>query len=179
LALGCALVHRPQVLFLDEPTSGVDPVGRRRLWETIFRLSREDRVTILVTTHYMSESEHCDHLALMFAGRVVADASPSEMKQQVETEAGRLLELETGQPLQALQTLVKNGFPGAAVYGKSIHLLSPSPEVDAAQIKKILSAAGIGLVSAVPRPLSMEDVFVYRVMALERLQRQEDGKVTS
>lgn len=179
LALGCALVHRPQVLFLDEPTSGVDPVGRRRLWETIFRLSREDGVTILVTTHYMSEAEHCDHLALMFAGRVVADASPSEMKQQVETEAGRLLELETGQPLQALQTLVKNGFPGAAVYGKSIHLLSPSPEVDAAQIKKILSAAGIGLVSAVPRPLSMEDVFVYRVMALERLQRQEDGKVTS
>jgi len=178
LALGCALVHRPQVLFLDEPTSGVDPVGRRRLWETIFRLSREDGVTILVTTHYMSEAEHCDHLALMFAGRVVADASPSEMKRQVETEAGRLLELETDQPLQALQALVQSGFPGAAVYGKSIHLLSPDPEADAAQIKIILSAAGIGLDSAVPRPLSMEDVFVYRVMALEQLQRQEDGKVT-
>ncbi|MDD2580938.1 MAG: ATP-binding cassette domain-containing protein [Desulfuromonadaceae bacterium] len=178
LALGCALVHRPQVLFLDEPTSGVDPVGRRRLWETIFRLSREEGVTILVTTHYMSEAEHCDHLALMFAGRVVADASPSEMKQQVEIEAGRLLELETGQPLQALQALLQNGFPGAAVYGKTIHLLSRNPEADAAQIHAILTAAGIGLDSAVPRPLSMEDVFVYRVMALEQLQRQEDGKVT-
>lgn len=179
LALGCALVHRPQVLFLDEPTSGVDPVGRRRLWETIFRLSREDGVTILVTTHYMSEAEHCDHLALMFAGRVVADASPSEMKRQVEAEAGRLLELDTDQPLQALQELIQNGFPGAAVYGKRIHLLSLNPDTDAARINNILSAAGIGLASAVPRPLSMEDVFVYRVMALEQLQRQEDEKVTS
>jgi ABC-type multidrug transport system ATPase subunit len=179
LALGCALVHRPRVLFLDEPTSGVDPVGRRRLWETIFRLSREEGMTVLVTTHYMSEAEHCDHLALMFAGRVVADASPAEMKHQVETEAGRLLELETDQPLRALRTLLQNGFPGAAVYGKRIHILSREPEADARQIQKVLSAARIGLASAVPRPLSMEDVFVYRVMALEQLQHQEDEKVAS
>ena len=178
LALGCALVHRPRVLFLDEPTSGVDPVGRRRLWETIFRLSREDGVTVLVTTHYMSEAEHCDHLALMFAGRVVADASPTEMKQQVEAEAGRLLELETGQPLQALHSLTRNGFPGAAVYGKKIHLLTLEPEAATLEIKRILSAAGIVPGAITPRPLSMEDVFVYRVMALEQQQRQEDGKVS-
>jgi ABC-2 type transport system ATP-binding protein len=76
LALGCALVHEPQVLFLDEPTSGVDPIGRRMFWDILFHLSRREGVAILVTTHYMSEAEHCDHLALMYAGRVVADASP-------------------------------------------------------------------------------------------------------
>ena len=77
LALGCALVHRPGVLFLDEPTSGVDPIGRRRFWEILVRLARSDGVAILVTTHYMSEAEHCDHLALMYAGRMIADASPA------------------------------------------------------------------------------------------------------
>jgi ABC-type multidrug transport system ATPase subunit len=76
LALGCALVHEPRVLFLDEPTSGVDPIGRRMFWDILFHLSRREGVAILVTTHYMSEAEHCDHLALMYAGRVVADASP-------------------------------------------------------------------------------------------------------
>jgi ABC-type multidrug transport system ATPase subunit len=179
LALGCALVHQPQVLFLDEPTSGVDPVGRRRLWETIFRLSREEAVTVLVTTHYMSEAEHCDHLALMFAGKVVADASPTEMKSQVEAEAGQLIEVATDQPMRAQQSLVQNGFPGASVYGKSIHLFSQEPDADGGQIAKILAADGIGFISAVPKPLSMEDVFVYRVMALEKLQRQKDQKVAS
>ncbi|WP_312854530.1 ATP-binding cassette domain-containing protein [Paludibacterium denitrificans] len=67
LALGCALVHKPRVLFLDEPTSGVDPLGRRAFWDILFNLSRVDGVAMLVTTHYMSEAEHCDHLALMFA----------------------------------------------------------------------------------------------------------------
>jgi ABC-type multidrug transport system ATPase subunit len=179
LALGCALVHQPQVLFLDEPTSGVDPVGRRRLWETIFRLSREEAVTVLVTTHYMSEAEHCDHLALMFAGKVVADATPAEMKGQVEAEAGQLIEVATDQTMQAQQSLVQNGFPGASVYGKSIHLFSREPDADGKKIATVLAAGGIGLISALPKPLSMEDVFVYRVMALEKLQRQEDRKVAS
>jgi ABC-type multidrug transport system ATPase subunit len=178
LALGCALVHQPQVLFLDEPTSGVDPVGRRRLWETIFRLSREEAVTVLVTTHYMSEAEHCDHLALMFAGKVVADASPSEMKSQVEAEAGQLIEVATDQPMQALQALAQNGFAGASVYGKSIHLFSREPDTDRGKIAQVLAGGGVDLISAEPKPLSMEDVFVYRVMALEKLQRQQDEKVT-
>jgi ABC-type multidrug transport system ATPase subunit len=179
LALGCALVHQPQVLFLDEPTSGVDPVGRRRLWETIFRLSREEAVTVLVTTHYMSEAEHCDHLALMFAGKVVADATPAEMKGQVEAEAGQLIEIASDQPMQAQQSLVQNGFPGASVYGKSIHLFSRAPDADAKKIAAVLAGGGIGLISSLPKPLSMEDVFVYRVMALEKVQRQEDQKVAS
>jgi ABC-2 type transport system ATP-binding protein len=95
LALGCALVHRPQVLFLDEPTSGVDPIGRRRFWEILLHLSREEGVALLVTTHYLSEAEHCDRLALMYGGRIVSEGSPSGLKQEVEQEAGVLLELIT------------------------------------------------------------------------------------
>jgi ABC-type multidrug transport system ATPase subunit len=168
LALGCALVHRPQILFLDEPTSGVDPIGRRHLWEVLFRLSREEGVTVLVTTHYMSEAEHCDHLVLMFAGRQVADASPVEMKKQVEAEAGHLMELVTDQPTLALGQLVKNGFSDAALFGNRIHVFSHQPESDEERISQMLSEVGINLNSVALRPLSMEDVFVYRVTLLEK-----------
>jgi len=171
LALGCALVHRPRMLFLDEPTSGVDPVGRRLFWDILFRLSREEGVAILVTTHYMSEAEHCDHLALMFAGKLVADASPAEMKRQVETQAGGLLQLTTDQPILALEQLVKNGYPNAALYGKHIHILSREFEREKERIPEILSAKGIGLTAMTPRPLSMEDVFVTRISALEHRER--------
>lgn len=87
LALACALVHGPRVLFLDEPTSGVDPIGRRRFWEILVHLARVEQVAILITTHYMSEAEHCDHLALMHAGRVIADASPAALKAALQKEA--------------------------------------------------------------------------------------------
>jgi ABC-2 type transport system ATP-binding protein len=171
LALGCALVHRPQILFLDEPTSGVDPLGRRKFWEILFRLSREDGVAILVTTHYMSEAEHCDHLALMFAGHIVADASPQAMKDQVGAEAGQLLEITTDRPAIALEQLVRNGYPDAALYGRRVHVLCRQPDRDRQEISRLLRAAGAGLRSVNPQPLSMEDVFVYRVTALEEQER--------
>ncbi|MGO8928642.1 MAG: ATP-binding cassette domain-containing protein [Limisphaerales bacterium] len=179
LALGCALVHRPQILFLDEPTSGVDPLGRRQFWEILFRLSRKDGVAILVTTHYMSEAEHCDHLALMFAGRIVADASPQAMKDQVGAEAGQLLEITTDQPAIALEQLVRNGYPEAALYGRRVHVLCRQPDRDRQEITRLLRAADAGLRSVNPQPLSMEDVFVYRVTALENQERgvQQEVKV--
>jgi len=167
LALGCALVHRPRVLFLDEPTSGVDPIGRRSFWEMLYRLSREERVAILVTTHYMSEAEHCDHLALMYAGRVVADDSPAGMKAGVQAEAGQLLELSVAQPQAALDTLSAAGFANVTLFGKQLHLLSPDPARDGPRISALLAAAGQGVVSITPQPLTMEDVFVYRITALE------------
>ena len=94
LALGCALLHHPQVLFLDEPTSGVDPLGRRRFWQILLHLARVEGVAILITTHYMSEAEKCDRLGLMHAGRLVDAASPAEMKRALEAETGHPVSLE-------------------------------------------------------------------------------------
>jgi ABC-2 type transport system ATP-binding protein len=171
LALGCALVHRPQVLFLDEPTSGVDPVGRRAFWEVLFRLSRQDRVAMLVTTHYMSEAEHCDHLALMYAGRVVADATPLAMKQAVAEEAGHLLEVSCADAAHAQTVLREAGVPEVSLFGRSLHVLSKQPAVDTPRITQALTAAGVNDAKVTPRSLTMEDVFVYRVTALEAQER--------
>ena len=172
LALGCALVHQPRVLFLDEPTSGVDPIGRRHFWDILSRLTREEGVAILITTHYMSEAEHCDHLALMYAGRIVAEGSPAEMKGEVEREAGHLLEVATDQPGLALRRLKQAGFAGAALFGTKIHLLSIELVQDEGRIRAALLTDGVHVQNVTARPLSLEDVFVHRVMALERQERQ-------
>lgn len=179
LALGCALVHQPRVLFLDEPTSGVDPIGRRHFWAILSHLAREEGVAILVTTHYMSEAEHCDHLALMYAGRIVAEGSPAAMKEQVEREAGHLLEVTTDQPGAALRRLTQAGFAGAALFGTKIHLLSTDPAQDEARFRDILASDGVQVHAATVCPLSLEDVFVHRVMALERQERQATSGVAA
>ena len=172
LALGCALVHEPRVLFLDEPTSGVDPIGRRMFWDILFHLSRREGVAILVTTHYMSEAEHCDHLALMYAGRVVADASPEAMKAKVSAESGQLLELRVDRPVPAQAALRAAGFASATLHGRAVHLLSRDAAGDLARLPGKLAEAGITVQSATLRPLSMEDVFVQRITALEAADRK-------
>ena len=175
LALGCALVHRPRVLFLDEPTSGVDPIGRRRFWEILLHLSREEGVALLVTTHYMSEAEHCDRLALMYAGRIVSEGSPSSMKGMVEREAGVLLELNCDQPAMLVDSLERAGFSGVALFGTNVHLLSQDPEQDENRIHQVCTAVGITLQGISPRPLSLEDVFVYHILK----QEQQDNRLAA
>jgi len=170
LALGCALVHQPRVLFLDEPTSGVDPIGRRRFWEILVHLARVDKVAILVTTHYMSEAEHCDRLALMHAGQIIADDSPESMKQSLQQQAGQLLEIATDQPLIAMELLEQSGFEGVALFGKRIHFLAREPQQAKEQVRRLLAGHGVRLLSALPRAPGMEDVFVYRILARERLE---------
>jgi|AMFO01.1.fsa_nt_gi ABC-type multidrug transport system, ATPase component len=166
LALGCALVHRPRVLFLDEPTSGVDPLGRRRFWEILTWLSRSEAVTILITTHYMSEAEHCDRLALMHAGRLVADQPPEALRRELVAEAGELLELEVDRPLAALECL-KAHFAGVSLHGNRIHLFARDPEAARRRIGDLLAGAGLELRGLRRRVPGMEDVFVYRMGALE------------
>jgi ABC-2 type transport system ATP-binding protein len=167
LALGCALVHQPEVLFLDEPTSGVDPVGRRHFWEILVHLARVEQVAILVTTHYMSEAEHCDHLALMYAGRVIADDTPGNMIQALQDEAGQLLVISTDQPLQALTLLEQADFKGVALFGKYIHLLAVDVNAAEKQIRELLTKQSINLLTLSAEAPTLEDVFVYRVLALE------------
>lgn len=171
LALGCALVHRPRVLFLDEPTSGVDLIGRGRFWDILVRFSREEGVAILITTHYMSEAEHCDRLALMHAGRIVAEGTSADLKRQVEKEAGRLLEVITDQPGKALVYLQRAGFHGAALFGTRIRFLCRDPVRDEECACRALEASGVAIKSVAARPLSLEDVFLYKVMALEQQER--------
>jgi ABC-2 type transport system ATP-binding protein len=167
LALGCALVHRPRILFLDEPTSGVDPAGRHQFWEILFRLSRRDKVTLLVTTHYMNEAEHCDRLALMHQGRIIASASPGEMKRRVEEDAGKLLEVEACPPLEALQILKDSGFESASLFGNRIHLLTPDPEASEPALRGKLQDQGMEVISVQRKPLTMEDVFVQHILSQE------------
>ena len=168
LALACALVHGPRVLFLDEPTSGVDPVGRRRFWEILVHLARIDRVAILITTHYMSEAEHCDHLALMHAGRVIADDTPAALKAALQQEAGQVLDIAAEPVLSALEALEHAGFPDAALFGKRIHLLAADVTAAEARIRTLFSEKRIRLLDIAPRTPSLENVFVHRILQQER-----------
>jgi ABC-2 type transport system ATP-binding protein len=169
--LGCALVHQPSVLFLDEPTSGVDPVGRRHFWEILVHLARIEKVAILVTTHYMSEAEHCDHLVLMYAGRVIADDTPVNMIQALQNEAGQLLEINTDKPLAALGLLQAAKFQGVALFGKHIHLLAKDTKATETQIRELLEKQSIKLISTETQAPTLEDVFVYRVLAVEKTEK--------
>ncbi|HSM86325.1 MAG TPA: ABC transporter ATP-binding protein, partial [Candidatus Limnocylindrales bacterium] len=121
LALGCAVLHKPPVIFLDEPTSGVDPISRRQFWDLIHNMA-DGGVTVFVTTHYMEEAEYCNRLALIFRGRIVALGTPSELKQQ--SMKGDLLLAECdplGPAVEALQSAP--GVMDAAVFGNALHLV--------------------------------------------------------
>ena len=172
LALGCALVHRPRILFLDEPTSGVDPIGRRRFWDILVHLSRVEQVAILITTHYMSEAEHCDRLALMHAGRIIADASPEAMKQALQKDAGELLEVTVDQPLVALELLEQAGYEGVALFGRCIHLIARDPQAATQRIRSLFAGHDLQLLKIKPHTPTLEDVFVYRIMAQEKQERR-------
>jgi len=141
LALGAAILHRPPILFLDEPTSGVDPVSRRRFWDLIHDLAAND-VTILVTTHYMDEAEYCDRIVLINQGRIVAMGSPSELKRT--QLGGDLLLVECDHIGQAIHVLT--GAPGVrdvAAFGNALHVLMASKGGDGA-IRQVLERNGIG-----------------------------------
>ena len=165
LALGCAILHEPPILFLDEPTSGVDPVARRNFWELIYQLSQAGH-TIFVTTHYMDEAEYCHRVALMYAGRVIALGSPAELKQNFG--ARHLLMLETNDLLGAMRALQGGkGIVDVAVFGSGLHV-TVVEERGIEDIRTVLGAAGIRIDNLEPIPPSMEDVFVGLIEEQER-----------
>lgn len=167
LALGCALIHRPSAIFLDEPTSGVDVLGRRQFWDILVRLAKEEGVAILVTTHYMSEAEHCDELALMFAGRVVASGTPRQLRDQLQQEVGTPLELATSSPLQALRIAQRNGFARAALFGRSLRILTQYAVRDESRLRELLAANQVEVIATQFESVTMEDVFVHSILAEE------------
>ena len=165
LALGCAILHEPPILFLDEPTSGVDPVARRSFWELIYQLSQAGH-TIFVTTHYMDEAEYCHRVALMYAGRVIALGSPAELKQSFG--ARHLLMLETNDLLGAMRALQNRKEIGdVAVFGSGLHITVPEAR-GSDEVRRVLGTAGIRIDSLEPIPPSMEDVFVGLIEEQER-----------
>lgn len=172
LALGCALIHAPPILFLDEPTSGVDPLGRRRFWDILFQLARQEGVAMLITTHYMTEAEYCDHLALMHAGAVIADDSPLGMKQTLVARLGHVFEVETQDPYRAQQLLQQSDFPHAHLHGRRVRLFSQDETaIVERRIMARLASQGLG-VPGISRSIpTMEDVFIENVLEMERRGR--------
>jgi ABC-2 type transport system ATP-binding protein len=158
LALGCAILHEPPILFLDEPTSGVDPIARRSFWELIYQLSEAGH-TIFVTTHYMDEAEYCHRIALMYGGRVIALGSPAELKTSMGV--GHLLNLESSDVLRSMTVLEgRPGIEDIAVFGGGLHLKVEDPGVAIPDIYRELERAGISVAALDKIVPSMEDVFV-------------------
>ncbi|MBI4862757.1 MAG: ABC transporter ATP-binding protein [Candidatus Riflebacteria bacterium] len=167
LALGCAIIHQPEVIFLDEPTSGVDPIARRIFWDIIFFLSRRLKVTVLVTTHYMDEAEQCDRISLMHLGKLIALGSSTALKKQVLQDIGSMLEVYTTDPFRSYDILGREyGF--CNIFGRTIHLYTKELESAKATIAGKLEPHGIEVQSIREKLMPFEDVFVYFCEKAER-----------
>jgi ABC-2 type transport system ATP-binding protein len=166
LALGCAIVHKPEVVFLDEPTAGVDPVSRRDFWGLIYAMAKKG-VTVMVTTHYMDEAELCQRVGFLSQGRLVALDSPAQLK---KTEMhGMVLEISTPSPDQAINVLKdaqESGrlpFDEVALYGAQIHAVVPDAEAFKQPIRDLLTSQGIRVTAIEWIAPTLEDVFISAV----------------
>ena len=165
LALGCAVLHRPPIVFLDEPNSGVDPVSRRQFWELIQHMVSEG-ITIFVTTHYMDEAEYCNRLVLINRGRIVAMGTPTELKSRYMKGQLLLVECEPlGPGLEALHDVPS--VLDAAVFGSSLHAVVTDAKTALPRVKQGLEAHGIQVGRLEQIPPSLEDVFVSLTAARE------------
>ena len=158
LALACAILHEPRVLFLDEPTSGVDPLARRQFWDLIATLARGQGVTILVTTHYMKEAELCDRLALIHQGRVIALGKPEAIRREAEARRGRVLEVMSPQFGEAAAGL-ESIYPDLTFFGRRIHVFTRDPEGDRQRVVDALTRVGVERVDVREVPMAMDEVF--------------------
>jgi ABC-2 type transport system ATP-binding protein len=166
LALGCAILHDPPVLFLDEPTSGVDPIARGAFWGLIHDLA-ETGHTIFVSTHYMDEAEYCHRLALMYRGKVIALGPPADLKRGLDSHA--LFALESAAPLEAMRALEgASGVLDVAVFGGGLHVVAEEAHRGEQAIRQALAAHHIEVNRLEPIEPSMEDVFVALIEAEER-----------
>jgi ABC-2 type transport system ATP-binding protein len=161
LALGAAILHEPQMLFLDEPTAGVDPISRREFWNLLYDLA-DGGTTILVTTHYMDEAEHCQDLAFIHRGRIIAQGSPEEVK--LDKMRGQVLEIDCSSPERGIGILREMGlFEEVALYGALIHAVAEGVEEHKPRIAQALAQAGVQVHTMDIITPSLEDVFISNV----------------
>jgi ABC-2 type transport system ATP-binding protein len=166
LALGCAILHEPEVLFLDEPTAGVDPLSRREFWDLIGNLAAAG-VTVFVTTHYMGEAENCHRLGLIYQGYLVALGSPQTLK--AEVQAGTMLELACRDPFTALRLLrAQPSLSQTSLFGRQLHVLVEDVAAATPLIDTTLQAAGLVVERVEQIPLSLEDLFVLLIAQEEQ-----------
>lgn len=156
LSLGCAVMHEPEIIFLDEPTSGVDPLNRKRFWDLIYDMADKE-ATVFVTTHYMDEAEYCDRLGLMHAGKLVALGSPGELKTLTRQTS---LEIRC-RDLKGALGRISAGVPGVvevALFGEALRLVVEDPDLAKEAIKRELRGEDVRIRRVLP---SLEDVFVF------------------
>ncbi|MFB3908186.1 MAG: ATP-binding cassette domain-containing protein [Candidatus Eisenbacteria bacterium] len=167
LALGCAMLHEPPVLFLDEPTSGVDPISRRSFWDRIYEMAGRG-TTVLVSTHYMEEAEYCHRLALMNRGRLVAVDSPRSLREGMREPILSLRTSNSAAAIEAVQGL--EGVLEAGMFGRAVHVIVAPGETPRlrGRITEALAAARVELQAVDEVEPSLEDLFIARIRAAER-----------
>src|ERR1700724_1958596 len=175
LALGCAMLHEPKLLFLDEPTAGIDPVARRQLWDLLFELSGHG-ITFFVTTHYMDEAERCSHVAYIYYGKIIADGTPNSLRELPDVQPPGTLRIEITTPEVTRALRFARQIPGirsATIFGQSIHALIED-HFDLHDLREQLLKEGIAVAEIRPLAPSLEDVFVeltYKHQALLEASR--------
>jgi drug efflux transport system ATP-binding protein len=175
LALGCAMLHQPKLIFLDEPTAGIDPVARRQLWDLLFELSGHG-ITFFVTTHYMDEAERCSHVAYIYFGKVIADGTPDALRELPEVNPPGTYRVEISAPqvtsaLRVARTI--RGVRSATIFGQSIHALIDD-NLDLQHLRSQLMSQNVVVAEIRPLAPSLEDVFVeltYREQAAQEAAR--------
>ena len=166
LAFGCALVHQPEILFLDEPTAGVDPTSRREFWDLIYQIA-EEGVTTFVTTHHMDEAEHCDRVGLIHGGKLIALDSPARLRSRPPTTT--LLEVRCRPLMKALEVLEREPLAQeAALFGSALHLSVAQHPQAADRIEQTLRENGVEVQGIQPIAPSLEDVFISLIEGAEQ-----------
>src|SRR5215469_6584071 len=176
LALGCAMLHEPKLLFLDEPTAGIDPVARRQLWDLLFELSGHG-ITFFVTTHYMDEAERCSHVAYIYYGKLIADGTPDSLRQlpEVQPHGTRRVEFTAPEVTRALRLARRiPGIRSATIFGQSIHALVDE-HLSLDGVRAQLAENGIVVNEIRPLTPSLEDVFVELTYKHESLLEAASG----
>ncbi len=175
LALGCAIVHEPPIIFLDEPTSGVDPISRRQFWDLIYQLAGHG-VTVFVTTHYMDEAEYCERIGLIYRGELIALGSPEKLKTEWMRED--VIEVRCDRPQEAMAAVeTLDGVKEVALFGRGFHVVAADAGAVIGSIRQTLVARGHAVAQVEQIVPSLEDVFVSLIEARDQAEQPQQQEI--